>query len=89
MLIHDLDTPTVVCDLDKLERNINSYANNAKSVGIPLWSHTKSHKIPEIAHMQVKSGVVGICCQKVGEAEVMAAAGITNIIIPYNIVGAS
>ena len=89
MLIHDLDTPTVVCDLDKLERNINSYANNAKSVGIPLWSHTKSHKIPEIAHMQVKSGVVGICCQKVGEAEVMAAAGITNIIIPYNLVGAS
>ncbi len=88
MLIHDLDTPTVVCDLDKLERNINTYADNAKAVGIPLWSHTKSHKIPEIAHMQMRSGVVGICCQKVGEAEVMAAAGITNITIPYNIVGA-
>lgn len=88
MLIHDLDTPTVVCDLDKLERNINTYADNAKSVGIPLWSHTKSHKIPEIAHMQMKSGVVGICCQKVGEAEVMAAGGIPNILIPYNVVGA-
>jgi D-serine deaminase-like pyridoxal phosphate-dependent protein len=89
MLIHDLDTPTVVCDLDKLERNITTYAENAKSVGIPLWSHTKSHKIPEIAHMQMKSGVVGICCQKVGEAEVMAAGGISNILIPYNVVGAS
>lgn len=89
MLIHDLDTPSVVCDLDKLERNITTYADNAKSVGIPLWSHTKSHKIPEIAHMQMRSGVVGICCQKVGEAEVMAAGGITNILIPYNIVGAS
>jgi D-serine deaminase-like pyridoxal phosphate-dependent protein len=89
MLIHDLDTPTVVCDLDKLERNISEYHANAKQIGIPLWSHTKSHKIPEIAHMQIKSGSVGICCQKVGEAEVMAAAGITNITIPYNIVGAS
>lgn len=89
MLIHDLDTPTVVCDLDKLERNIKDYNENAKAIGIPLWSHTKSHKIPEIAHMQINSGSVGICCQKVGEAEVMAAAGITNIIIPYNIVGAA
>lgn len=89
MLIHDLDTPQVVCDLDKLERNVTTYGENAKSVGIPLWSHTKSHKIPEIAHMQINAGSVGICCQKVGEAEVMAAAGITNIIIPYNIVGLS
>ena len=89
MLIHDLDTPTVVCDLDKLERNVKTYNENAKQVGIPLWSHTKSHKIPEIAHMQVRSGSIGICCQKVGEAEVMVAAGITNIIIPYNIVGPS
>jgi D-serine deaminase-like pyridoxal phosphate-dependent protein len=89
MLIHDLDTPAVVCDLDKLERNIKEYNANAKQIGIPLWSHTKSHKIPEIAHMQINAGSVGICCQKVGEAEVMAAAGITNITIPYNIVGAS
>lgn len=88
MLIHDLDTPAVVCDLDKLERNIKTYHENAKQIGIPLWSHTKSHKIPEIAYMQVNSGSIGICCQKVGEAEVMAAAGHTNILIPYNIVGA-
>lgn len=89
MLIHDLDTPQVVCDLDKLERNVTTYGANAKAIGIPLWSHTKSHKIPEIAHMQIKAGSIGICCQKVGEAEVMAAAGITNILIPYNIVGPS
>lgn len=87
MLIHDLDTPQVVCDLDKLERNVKTYNENAKQIGVPLWSHTKSHKLPEIAHMQINSGSVGICCQKVGEAEVMAAAGITNITIPYNIVG--
>ena len=87
MLIHDLDTPAVVCDLDKLERNIRDYAAHTRSVGIPLRSHTKSHKIPEIAHMQMAAGNVGICCQKVGEAEVMAAAGITEILIPFNIVG--
>ena len=60
MLIHDLDTPAVVCDLDKLERNIQETAASCCAVGIPLRSHTKSHKIPEIAHMQLASGAVGI-----------------------------
>ncbi|MEZ4867580.1 MAG: alanine racemase [Caldilineaceae bacterium] len=88
MLIHDLDTPAVVCDLDKLQRNIDETAARCRAVGIPLRSHTKSHKIPEIAHRQIASGAVGICCQKVGEAEVMVAGGITDILLPYNIVGA-
>lgn len=89
MLIHDLDTPAVVCDLNKLERNIRETAASCRAVGIPLRSHTKSHKIPEIAHMQLASGAVGICCQKVGEAEVMVAGGVTDILLPYNIVGAA
>lgn len=89
MLIHDLDTPAVVCDLDKLARNLHDYAALTAAAGVALRSHTKSHKIPEIAHMQMASGAVGICCQKVGEAEVMVAAGITDILIPFNIVGAS
>ncbi|OUC06800.1 hypothetical protein RY27_18810, partial [Litorilinea aerophila] len=87
MLIHDLDTPAVVCDLDKLERNIQAMARHCRELDIPLRSHTKSHKIPEIAHMQLASGAIGICCQKVGEAEVMVAAGVRDILIPYNIVG--
>jgi D-serine deaminase-like pyridoxal phosphate-dependent protein len=87
MLIHDLDTPAVVCNLDKLERNIRDMAERCRSVGIPLRSHTKSHKIPEIAHMQIASGAIGICCQKLGEAEVMADGGIEDILLPYNIVG--
>jgi D-serine deaminase-like pyridoxal phosphate-dependent protein len=89
MLIHDLDTPAVVCDLNKLERNLQETAASCRAAGIPLRSHTKSHKIPEIAHMQLASGAIGICCQKVGEAEVMVAAGVTNMMIPFNIVGAS
>lgn len=87
MLIHDLDTPAVVIDLDKMERNIRDMIARTREVGIPLRAHTKSNKIPEIAHMQMASGVVGICCQKVGEAEVMVAGGISDITIPYNIVG--
>jgi len=89
MLIHDLDTPAVVCDLSKLERNIWETAASCRAVEIPLRSHTKSHKIPEIAHMQLASGAVGICCQKVGEAEMMVAGGVTDILLPYNIVGAA
>jgi D-serine deaminase-like pyridoxal phosphate-dependent protein len=87
MLIHDLDTPAVVCDLDKMERNIREMAARCRTVGIPLRSHTKSHKIPEIAHMQVKAGAIGICCQKVGAAEVMVAGGIEDVFLPYNVVG--
>jgi len=87
MLIHDLDTPSVICDLDKMERNIAEMAARCREIGIPLRSHTKSHKIPEIAHMQVQSGAIGICCQKVGEAEAMVAGGVTDIFLPYNIVG--
>lgn len=89
MLIHDLDTPALVCDLDVLERNLAATAARCRDLGIPLRAHTKSHKIPEIAHWQLASGARGVCCQKVGEAEVMVAAGIDDILIPYNIVGAA
>jgi len=87
MYIDELDTPAVVCDLDKLERNVRDMAARCRDIGIPLRSHTKSHKIPEIAHMQLASGAIGICCQKLGDAEVMVAAGIRDILIPYNVVG--
>ncbi|MCB0121959.1 MAG: alanine racemase [Caldilineaceae bacterium] len=87
MKIHDLDTPAVVCDLDKMERNIRDMVASCRQVGIPLRSHTKSNKIPEIARMQLAGGSIGICSQKVGEAEVMVAGGVADILIPYNIVG--
>lgn len=87
MHIDELDTPAYIADLDLMDRNIADMAAHCRSLDIPLRSHTKSHKIPEIAHMQVASGAVGIACQKVGEAEVMVAAGIKDILIPYNIVG--
>jgi len=89
MRIDELDTPVLDCDLDVLERNIQQTADLCRRLGIPLRVHSKSHKIPEIAHWQMDAGATGICCQKVGEAEVMVAAGIRDILIPYNIVGAA
>ena len=88
MRIDGLDTPTVVIDLDKMQRNIHDMHARCRAVGMPLRSHTKSNKIPEIAHMQLKAGSIGICSQKVGEAEAMVAGGVEDILIPFNIVGA-
>jgi len=54
-----------------------------------LRPHIKTHKLPRFAQQQVALGAVGITCQKLGEAEVMADAGLTDILLPYNILGAS
>jgi D-serine deaminase-like pyridoxal phosphate-dependent protein len=86
--IDDLDTPAMIIDLDLLEKNIREMQEVCRREEIPLQVHTKTHKIPEIALMQLRQGAVGICCQKLGEAEVMVAGGVReNILVPYNIVG--
>ena len=87
MNIAALDTPALAADLDVLERNINGMATLCARLDIPLRVHTKTHKVPEIAQLQIAAGSQGITCQKLGEAEVMVDAGIDNILIPYNIVG--
>jgi len=87
MLVSDLDSPAVTADLYILERNIRDMAAHCRELDIPLRVHTKTHKTPEIAHMQLAAGAIGICCQKLGEAEVMVAAGIKDLLVPYNIVG--
>jgi D-serine deaminase-like pyridoxal phosphate-dependent protein len=88
MKISDLDTPAVLIDLDKLEQNIQRLAAFAKTQRVNLRPHIKTHKIPQIAQMQLRAGAVGITCQKLGEAEIMAANGIDDILITYIIVGA-
>src|SRR5512143_1542896 len=87
MRIDELETPVPVVDLDRLEANIarlQTYLDEHKIANRP---HIKTHKIPQIAQMQMDAGAVGITCQKISEAEVMAAAGFSDIFIPYNIVG--
>jgi D-serine deaminase-like pyridoxal phosphate-dependent protein len=88
MRIAELDTPAVICDLDVMEKNLREMAAHCRELGIPLRAHTKSHRIPELAHRQMESGCVGIACQKLGDVEVMVNAGLKEILIPYNVVGA-
>lgn len=87
MDINQLETPVAIVDLDRLEANITKLQHYLDEHGIINRPHIKTHKIPEIAHMQVNAGAVGITCQKIGEAEVMAQAGIQDIFLPYNIIG--
>jgi D-serine deaminase-like pyridoxal phosphate-dependent protein len=85
--IYDLDTPTLLVDLDRLESNIQDMADAARMGGKRLRPHTKTHKTPEIAQMQRMAGAIGITVAKVGEAEVMAQAGFEDIFIANEIVG--
>ena len=89
MLAEELETPAAVVDLDILETNIVRLQEYLDRHGIDNRPHIKTHKIPEIAHLQIKGGAVGITCQKLTEAEVMAQAGIQDIFVPYNILGAA
>lgn len=84
-----VDTPCVLIDLDKVERNLGRAQKHFDGLGIPLRPHIKTHKLPRFARTQVELGALGITCQKVGEAEVMAEAGLTDIMLPYNILGAA
>ncbi len=83
----DLDTPCLLVDLDVLERNIAAMAKVAADAGVRLRPHTKTHKCPEIAAMQVAAGASGITVAKLGEAEVMADAGLDDILIAFPLVG--
>ncbi len=86
--VADLDTPMMVVDLDVLEGNIRRLQDELDALGLKSRPHIKTHKIPTIGHWQIKAGATGITCQKLGEAEVFADAGFTDILVPYNIVGA-
>ena len=87
MHIDELETPVPVVDIDRMEANIvrlQAYLDEHKIANRP---HIKTHKIPAIAKMQMDAGAIGITCQKVSEAEVMADAGFDDIFLPYNFIG--
>lgn len=87
MHIDELDTPVAVVDLDRLEANITRFQAYLTQHGLANRPHVKTHKIPAIAALQMAGGAIGLTCQKVGEAEVMAAAGFDDLFIPYNLLG--
>jgi D-serine deaminase-like pyridoxal phosphate-dependent protein len=83
----DVDTPALVLDLDRFEANVARMQDAAARYGVRVRPHAKSHKCAEIARRQLAAGAVGICCQKVGEAEVFLARGIGNVLISNEVVG--
>ncbi len=87
--IEEIDTPALVVDLDRVEANLRRAQDYADAYGMKLRPHVKTHKLPRFARRQVEFGAVGITCQKLGEAEAMAEGGLSDIFLPYNIVGAA
>ncbi len=87
MHVDDLETPVPVIDLDRVERNLQSMQNYCDRHGLKLRPHIKTHKLPLLARRQMELGAVGITCQKLGEAEVMADAGLDDILISYPLIG--
>ena len=86
-IAREFGTPAVVIDLDRVERNIARVQAACAAAGVANRPHIKTHKSPVIAKMQKEAGASGITCQKIGEAEVMAEAGLDDILISYNLLG--
>ncbi len=88
--VGDLETPVLLVDLDVLDRNIARMRQViVAEAGVGWRPHTKGIKVPALAHALLRAGALGITCAKLGEAEVMAAAGIRDILIANQVVGAS
>ena len=85
--VGELDTPALLVDLDRLERNVGRWQDAADAAGVRLRPHIKTHKSVAIAALQREAGAHGIAVAKVGEAEVFARAGFEDIVIAYPVVG--
>jgi D-serine deaminase-like pyridoxal phosphate-dependent protein len=85
--LEELDTPVLVADLDAVERNIARMQLYCDEHGLALRPHVKTHKLPELARLQLEAGARGITCQKLGEAEVFVDAGFDDILISFPLIG--
>jgi D-serine deaminase-like pyridoxal phosphate-dependent protein len=86
-IAREYGTPVAVIDMDRVERNIARVQKACDAAGVANRPHIKTHKSPVLAKLQIAAGAKGITCQKLGEAEVMADAGIDDILITYNLLG--
>jgi len=82
----EIPTPALLLDLDRFERNLQRMTAHVRRTGKSIRPHAKTHKCPEIAKRQIQAGALGVACAKLGEAEVMAAAGIRGLLITTEIV---
>lgn len=85
--LEQIDTPALIIDLDVAEANLRRMRAAAQARGLCLWPHTKTHKSTWLAHQQVAHGADGLTVAKLGEAEVLRAAGLRHILIAYPLVG--
>lgn len=86
MSVDEIDTPALVVDLNVYDKNIEKMAKMMKASGKFFRPHAKMHKSPQVALDQIKHGAVGICCQKLSEAEIMVDGGIEDILITNEVV---
>jgi len=85
----EIPTPALLLDMDRFERNLERMAKHVRAAGKQLRPHAKTHRCPEVARRQIAAGALGVACAKLGEAEVMARAGIRGLLITTEIVAPS
>src|SRR5712692_10263568 len=86
--VDEVDTPALVLELDAFERNLRTLAESVKGRPVRVRPHAKTHKCPEIAQRQLAHGAIGMCCQKVSEAEALVDGGIADVLVSNEVVGA-
>jgi D-serine deaminase-like pyridoxal phosphate-dependent protein len=87
MPLDDVDTPALILDLDAFEANLCRMRDSLAGAAVALRPHAKSHKCPQIALRQIALGAVGVCCQKVSEAEALVEGGVGDVLIANEVVG--
>jgi D-serine deaminase-like pyridoxal phosphate-dependent protein len=85
----EVDTPALILDLDAFEKNLSTLQESVQGRMVRVRAHAKTHKCPEIARRQLAAGAIGVCCQKVSEAEAMVEGGIADVLVSNEVVGAS
>src|SRR3981081_651425 len=87
MTLAEVDTPALLLDLEAFEHNLDRLDKSLAETRIRVRPHAKSHKCPEIALRQMARGAIGVCCQKVSEAEAMVEGGVMNVLVSNEVVG--
>src|SRR5262245_31064747 len=85
-MFEDIATPSLLIDKDRLARNIAAMQLACDSHRVALWPHMKTHKMVEVAKMQLAAGAAGLCCAKIGEAEIMLQSGVRRIFLAHSLV---
>ncbi|TMH73560.1 MAG: DSD1 family PLP-dependent enzyme [Betaproteobacteria bacterium] len=85
--VEEIDTPALVLELDAFERNLRTLADSVKGRPLRVRPHAKTHKCAEIAKRQLAHGAIGVCCQKVAEAEALVEGGINDVLVSNEVVG--